>query len=130
MNWRETTNLNARKTGRFALCIIAALCLLREGWHHPPLLASTPVVGEETGTSAESKTNSYLSNHPLDYESCTNNSIVPKHWCLDDQKIPRYAGKETWPPRIIQHYTHEGYKKYLAEKQFFSLGIPWLVISS
>ena len=35
---------------------------------------------------------------------------------MDDQKIPRHAGNETWPPRIIQHYTHEGYEKCLADK--------------
>ena len=122
MNWRKTTILNARQTGSFALSIIGILSLWGRVWHNPSLLAFAPDLGEETRMSVVSLKKSYLSNHPLIYESCTNNRIVPKHWCLDDQKIPRYVGKEAWPPRIIQHYTHEGYEKCLADKTVVFIG--------
>ena len=29
------------------------------------------------------------------------------------------TGKETWPPRIVEHYTPEEKEKFLADKTFF-----------
>lgn len=61
-------------------------------------------------------------NITLDYESCTNSMVVPENWCLDEDKVPRYVGNEEWPPRKVQHYTHDGYEQCLADKTVVFIG--------
>ena len=75
----------------------------------------------QQGTLPESLPYSFLSNYSLDYASCTNKQF-PDNWCLDDQKIPRYVGNKAWPPRMVEHYTHKGYEKCLAEKTVVLIG--------
>ena len=41
---------------------------------------------------------------------------------MDENKTPRYVGKENWPPRMIQHYTHEGYENCFANKNIVFIG--------
>ena len=77
---------------------------------------------KQISTPTEIIPSSFLSKHPLDYASCINNTIVPDKWCLDNQQVPRYVGNEAWPPRKIQHYTHEGYEKCLADKTVVMIG--------
>ena len=64
----------------------------------------------------------YLSTHLLDYATCRDNSIVPDNWCLDNDQTPRYVGNIEWPPKMIQHYTHDGYDKCLAKKTIVFIG--------
>ena len=58
----------------------------------------------------------------LDYDSCRNNTILPDYWCFDQDQYPRYVGRDNWPPRSIQHYTHQGYEKCLAGKNIVFIG--------
>jgi hypothetical protein len=64
----------------------------------------------------------FTSTHRLDYGTCTDNITVPNNWCIDNDQTPRYVGNIEWPPRMIQHYTHEGYDKCLAEKTIVFIG--------
>ena len=64
----------------------------------------------------------FTSLHTLDYSSCVNDTIVPKEWCLDSESIPRYVGREEWPPRAIRHYSHAGYEQCLANKTIVFIG--------
>jgi len=64
----------------------------------------------------------FSSLHVLDYKSCVKDTIVPKKWCLDSESIPRYVGREEWPPRTIQHYSHAGHEKCLANKTGVFIG--------
>jgi len=59
--------------------------------------------------------------HSIDKNSCTNNTIMPKGWCLDADRVPRYVdgGK---PPSFIRHYNHKGYEKCLAGKTLVFIG--------
>ena len=64
----------------------------------------------------------FVSSHFLDYESCVNDTFVPRNWCLDTDSIPRYVGLKEWPPRKVRHYTHTGYEKCLANKTIVFIG--------
>jgi len=68
------------------------------------------------------RNHAFMSSHVLDYNSCVDDKIVPKKWCLDSESIPRYVGREEWPPRTIQHYSHAGYEKCLANKTVVFIG--------
>mmetsp|Transcript_7090 Transcript_7090/g.19810 ORF Transcript_7090/g.19810 Transcript_7090/m.19810 type:complete len:238 (+) Transcript_7090:32-745(+) len=63
-----------------------------------------------------------LSAHELNYNSCINDTVVPRNWCLDSNSVPRYVGKEEWPPKVIYHYSHTGYDKCLANKTVVLIG--------
>mmetsp|Transcript_30329 Transcript_30329/g.47517 ORF Transcript_30329/g.47517 Transcript_30329/m.47517 type:complete len:380 (-) Transcript_30329:201-1340(-) len=63
-----------------------------------------------------------VSTHLLDNATCRDNSIVPNNWCLDNDQTPRYVGIVERPPRMIQHFTHNGYDKCLAEKTVLFIG--------
>ena len=98
---------------------------------------STPTssLGNNNNATNSILTTNFTENLILDYESCKHNTAVaPENWCLDADKVPRYARKEggdegegededeDWPPRNIQHYTHTGYEKCLASKTVVFIG--------
>mmetsp|Transcript_4174 Transcript_4174/g.7977 ORF Transcript_4174/g.7977 Transcript_4174/m.7977 type:complete len:473 (+) Transcript_4174:2423-3841(+) len=112
----------------------------------PPAAASSTSITSTSTTGAllvrstpSTNASSSRLSHQLDYNSCANNSILPEYWCLDVNHIPRYvAGTrkeilvdnnnnntieiQRWPPKIIQHYTHEGYDKCLGNKTVVFIG--------
>ena len=118
------------------LCILKAISYLLGTVNTLSLLTtstststSTSSLGNNDNATSSILTTNLTENLILDYKSCKNNTAVaPENWCLDADKVPRYAGKEgededeDWPPRNIQHYTHTGYEKCLASKTVVFIG--------
>lgn len=101
--------------------------------------AGALLVSSAPSINASSSSIRTVLSHPLDCNSCTNNSILPEYWCLDVNHIPRYVAgtrkeilvdnnnnnankTQRWPPKMIQHYTHEGYDKCLGNKTVVFIG--------
>ncbi len=67
----------------------------------------------------------YTNDYSIIYETCVNNSFLPKNWCHDTDKNARYVGNmEVLPPKnaVIKHYNHNGYDKCLAGKNVVLIG--------
>ncbi|VEU36423.1 unnamed protein product [Pseudo-nitzschia multistriata] len=102
----------------FALCIF----VLSKEFH---LLNGTAEISGVFDDAIKDRSKNLTKSYELDYESCKASgvdSLVPENWCLDSNNVPRYVGKEDWPPRNIHRYTHGGYEKCLGNKTLVFIG--------
>lgn len=78
------------------------------------------------GSIEASLSKTLIENIPLDYETCrkngTDNPLVLENWCMDSNNVPRYVGKEQWPPRSTQRYTFVGFEKCMGNKTLVFAG--------
>ena len=73
-----------------------------------------------------------VSDYSLDYDTrtCTNSSILPEKWCMDERGTPRYVGyvhnkteEDSSPSKVIQRrYTQEGYENCLTDTTVVFIG--------
>lgn len=69
-------------------------------------------------------------NRWIHYSHCSRNNSsntisnpLPRNWCLDDDRVPRYVGEHNGTEGLIlRRYTHAGYERCLANKTVVFVG--------